>query len=92
MNEFQCSLKQFNALHGLAFWVANAAYIRERYGDDDPDLEKADKTIKLCCFPELDRLGVPFWVQDTAIAIGSDWRLFKTRYFSELLREKNIYA
>ena len=92
MLSFNCTLKQFNALNGLAFWVADAAYIRERYGDSDPELKIADDTIRLCCFPELDRLGVPFWVQNVAITIGSDWRLFKTRYFSELLREKNIYA
>lgn len=92
MLKFECTLKQFNALHGLAYWVADAAYIRERYGDSEPELKKADETIRFCCFPELDRLGVPFWVQNAAVAIGGDWRNFKARYFSELLKEKNIYA
>ena len=92
MLKFECNSRQFNALHGLAYWVADAAYIRERFGDDEPELKKADDTIRLCCFPELDRLDVPFWVQNSAVAIGNDWRKFKERYFAELLKEKNIYS
>lgn len=84
------NMEQKNALEGLAYWIADIEYIRERAGADDPELDKIRKTIKLC-FSELDRLGVPFWVQNSVIYFAENWRRYKENYMDQwLLKNRNI--
>lgn len=90
MLQFKANMDQRDELEGLAYWVANENYIRETYGSDEPELDRCRDTITGCIFPALDRLGVPFWVQNSVIAFSEDWRRYKFRYLWESLREKNI--
>lgn len=87
---FSCSSEQRNALLGLAYWIADARYIEERYGSLDPEYSVCDKTLKQCVFPHLDRLQVPFWVQNTVIAFSDDWRRYISEYLSDYLKKRNI--
>lgn len=89
---FKCTKEQRKALEGLAYWVADENYIRERFGENDPDIKTCHDTITKCIFPECDRLNIPFWVQNSVICIGENWRKYKEFYFSTLLAEKNIYV
>lgn len=90
MLAYELNKKQFAALEGLAYWIANKYYITERFGYDDPEIKVCHDTI-LSLFDELDALKVPFWVQNSVIAIGENWRKYKSNYFDFLLKEKNIY-
>lgn len=86
---FEANKAQFSALEALAYWIADVHYIRERYGADDPEHEKAHKTVCMW-FEELDRLAVPFWVQNTVICWAENWRRYKEQYFAEAMKQKNI--
>lgn len=83
------SKDQESALSGLAYWIADLHYLRERFGDEDPELSTVRKTIS-DCFDHLDRLKVPFWVQNSVICWAEDWRSTKREYLSELLSRKGI--
>ena len=79
-----------NALAGLAYWVADISYIRERFGTNNNEFISADKSVKLC-FESLDRLGVPFWVQNSVVAFADDWRRYKSCYMENwLFKNRNI--
>lgn len=91
MITYTLNREQYNALDGLAYWVADLHYMRERFGDDEPELKRARATIE-SCFPELDRLNVPFWVQNSVIVWAENWRNTKQQYFTEFLKSKNIFV
>ena len=90
--EMHLTKKQYTALEGLAYWIANLHYMRERYGKNEPELETCRKTIELCCFPDLDALHVPFWVQNSVICWAENWRNYKDTYFDSFLKTKNIFV
>ena len=82
--------EQRNALEGLAYWVADVNYIIERYGVSDPEYKKAHNSV-LLCFESLDRLGVPFWVQNSVVCFAENWRQYKNNYIDTwLLKNRNI--
>lgn len=89
-----CTLNraQYNALDGLAYWVADLHYMREKWGNEEPELARARATIEKCLFPQLDSLGVPFWVQNSVIVWAENWRNTKTEYFTDFLKRKNIFV
>ena len=91
MLTFYANRRQFRALEGLAYWIADAEYIKERFGSNDPEIKTCDVTIRKCIFPELDELGVPFWVQNSVIAFASNWRAYHSEYFSVAMAAKGIY-
>ena len=81
-----------HALEGLAYWVADVNYIKERFDANDPEYSKADKSIHLC-FDTLDSLNVPFWVQNTVICYAEDWRRYQENYMWLWMRDnRNIIA
>ena len=86
---FQANKKQSNAMRSLAYWIADVHYIAERYGKNDPEHEVAHKTV-MQCFDELDRLGVPFWVQNNIIMFAENWRRYKTEYMENAMQKFNI--
>ena len=90
MLNFKCNREQRNALEGLAYRIADSAYMRERWGSDEPGLKKNHKTI--CgLFDELDRLAVPFWVQNSVICFAENWRQFIQYGMDDWLRKnRNI--
>lgn len=79
--------RQWHNLKGLAAWVADGAYIAERYGVDDPEWGRCDSTVKTC-FDALDRLGVPMWVQNAVITWARSWRDYMAEYMDEALRRR----
>lgn len=86
---FKANRNQWRALEALAYWIADVNYITERYGAEDPEHEKAHKTVVMW-FEELDKVKVPFWVQNTVIFWAEDWRRYKENYFREAMKAKNI--
>ena len=86
---FEATKEQRNALECLAYRVADSAYMRERFGDDEPELKKNEKTIS-GLFDLLDRLGVPFWVQNSVICFSENWRKYIQFGIFEPMKEKNI--
>lgn len=84
------NIDQVYALRGLAYHVADVNYIKEKYGADDPEYKKADSNV-LYQFEILDRLGVPFWVQNSVICFAENWRRYKSEYLEDwLLKNRNI--
>ena len=90
MLKFTANRKQKNALEGLAYWIADNAYIIERYGPKEPELKNVRKTISLI-LDELDSAGVPYWVQNSVICFAENWRNYKEKYLSDVMKAKNIY-
>ena len=86
---FECNRKQRSALEGLAYRIADTEYMREKYGFNEPELSQNEKTIS-SLFDELDRLGVPFWVQNSVICFSEDWRKYTQFGIFEPMKEKNI--
>lgn len=86
---FECNRDQRSALEGLAYRIADTAYMRERFGSDEPELKQNEKTIS-GLFDELDRLGVPFWVQNSVICFSENWRKYIQFGIFEPMKEKNI--
>lgn len=87
---YTLTMEQYSALEGLAYWVANASRMRERYGNDEPELQVCNKTIS-SVFDTLDKMNVPFWVQNTVIVFAEDWRRYIGEYLSSYLKTRNIY-
>lgn len=84
------NMDQVCALRGLAYHVADVNYIKEKYGASDPEYKKADSNV-LYQFEVLDRLGVPFWVQNSVICFAENWRRYKSEYLEDwLLKNRNI--
>lgn len=83
--------KKYNALLGLAYRVADNAYMIERYGAEETAIEREQntKTVSLL-FDQLDKMKVPFWVQNTALAFGENWRRYKTENLSSWLESRKI--
>lgn len=88
---FNYTREQYNALDGLAYRVADNSYMVERYRDGAAvELAENDFTIR-SLFHDLDRLAVPMWVQNAALAFGRDWRRYKSSSLAAWLESRNIY-
>lgn len=90
MLKFKVNHEQKNALEGLAYWIADSAHMRERYGDNEPELQICADTLENSIFPRLDALQVPFWVQNAVIAYAQDWRRYTDCYFWPEMAKINI--
>lgn len=89
MLHFDATRRQSQELEGLAYWIAERSYTLERCPDDADDLRRADNTIRLH-FDLLDRLGVPFWVQNSVMAWASDWRNTRRQSIRPAMAARNI--
>lgn len=90
MLTFKCNMKQKNELEALAYNIADAQYIKIKYGADDPELIQTRKNIDLC-FRLLDKLNVPFWVQNSVIMFAEDLNRYKSEYMAVWLKKnRNI--
>lgn len=78
---FVCTQEIYNTLSGLAYRIADNAYMIERFGREDASIELGQnhKTI-ISLFDKLDALHVPFWVQNAVMSWAEDWRRYKTGY------------
>ncbi len=90
MMNFICTDRQCKELEGLAYWIADTSYIKERYGRSDPELVTCRKTIEECVFPTLDKLQVPLWVQNAVIFWAENWRGYKSNSMWTALKGKGI--
>lgn len=90
MLNFSCSGRQWKELESLAYWIADLSYITERFGKDDPEISTCRKTLEKCIFPVLDKLHVPFWVQNDVICWAEEWRNYKAQYMRDVLAKKGI--
>lgn len=86
---FTATREQSTTLAALAYHVADYYHISEQYGSSDPEAHKADVNVK-ATFRDLDKLEVPFWVQNTIVAFATDWRRYKSVYMDSYLRSKGI--
>lgn len=90
MLTFKCNIQQKNELEALAYNIADAQYIKIKYGADDPELIQVRKNIDLS-FRLLDQLKVPFWVQNSVIIYAEDLNRYKSEYMAVWLKaNKNI--
>ena len=78
--EFHASRQAQDELSGLIYWMANLEYTRERYPGDREEIEHCKKSVE-CSFRALDRLGVPFWVQNAALGWARSWKNYVQRDF-----------
>lgn len=89
MLQFTATRRQSKELDGLAYWIAERSYTLERCPDDADDLRRADATIRLH-FEVLDRLAVPFWVQNSVMAWAGDWRNTRRQSIRPAMAARNI--
>ena len=89
MQPFICNKKQAKQLDGLAFWIAEQAITRERFPDDTRNLDRCDATIRLT-MDQLDRLAVPFWVQNAVINWAETWRSISSHDLKQAMTARNI--
>lgn len=90
MLNFKCNMKQKNELEALAYNIADLQYIKIKYGSDDPELIHTQKNIDLS-FRLLDKLNVPFWVQNSVIVFAEDLTRYKSEYMAIWLKKnRNI--
>lgn len=73
-----------NVLHAIAYRNADYEYIHEYYGGDYKNFEfvhliEENKKTMRGLFEDADKLRIPFWVQNRALAYGEDWRRYKGR-------------
>lgn len=90
MLSFKCNAQQKNELEALAYNIADAQHIIKKYGPDDPELIQVRKNIDLS-FNLLDKLNVPFWVQNSVIIYAEDLNRYKSEYMAVWLKKnRNI--
>lgn len=87
--EYTATHEQAAELEGLAYWIAEQACALERYPDDTDTLEQADITIRFA-FDQLDKMRVPFLVQNTVIGWAREWRNWKREDIKSAMARKNI--
>lgn len=79
MLTFTCTQEIYNTLSGLAYRIADNAYMIERFGREDASIELGQNRKTICSlFEKLDSLSVPYWVQNTVLCWSEDWRQYKT--------------
>ena len=88
-NKINITKEQLKKLEGLAYWVADVYYIRERYGAGDPEHEKAHQNV-LYTFKELDEIKTPFIVQNMVICFAENWRQYKTTHTRDYLTGRGV--
>lgn len=89
MKTFSATREQHNELEGLAYWIADRAWSRERGKLDEHEDRRTGDTIRVI-FDALDRLGVPYWVQDAVICWAEDWRRTMQEDLCDAMRAKQI--
>lgn len=89
MRTFAATREQRDELEGLAYWIADRSWSRERGELDEYEDSRTDNTIR-AIFDALDRLGVPYWVQNTVIVWAEDWRRAMQENLRDAMRAKQI--
>lgn len=90
--KFKVTQKQYDALSGLRYFIADKGYQREHEAPE-AEIEKTHKTI-CSLFDEADSLKIPFWVQNVIIASVQDkkgtWRNYLEEYTYQVLEAHGV--
>ena len=89
---FELNNAQYMELEGLAYHIADLRYTQERFSRAEhyeSDLKSIQQTISFA-FEQLDKLQVPFWVQNHVIIWAEEWRNLLRADFAEALKAHNI--
>lgn len=86
---FTATREQRDNLEGLAYWVSDRAWSRERGELDEHEDHRTDTTIR-AIFDALDRLGIPYWVQNAVCRWAEDWRRAMQEDFRDAMRARQI--
>lgn len=89
MITFTATREQSDNLEGLAYWVSDRVWSRERGELDEREDQRTDNTIR-AIFDQLDRLAVPYWVQNAVICWAEDWRRAMQEDFRDAMRARQI--
>lgn len=89
MKTFAATSEQRDELEGLAYWIADRAWSREHGLLDEHEDQRTDKTIR-AIFDALDRLGVPYWVQNAVCRWAEDWRRTMKEDLRDAMRARQI--
>lgn len=89
MMTFAATREQRDNLEGLAYWVSDRAWSRERGKLDEYEERRTGDTIR-AIFNALDRLAVPCWVQNAVICWAEDWRRTMQEDFRDAMRARQI--
>lgn len=89
MMTFTATREQRDELEGLAYWVSDRAWSRERGELDEYEDSRTDNTIR-AIFDALDRLCVPYWVQNAVCCWAEDWRRAMKENLRAAMRAKQI--
>lgn len=82
------NMREKSELEGLKYWIEEVNFLKVR-GYSEAEILKADASVKFC-FGELDRLSVPFWVQNAVIVFAK--KPEPKAYFSDFLKTLENYA
>lgn len=88
-SQYTATPEQRAELEGLAYWITDRAWSRERGKLDEYENRRTDTTIR-AIFDQLDRLGVPYWVQNAVICWAEDWRRAMQEDFRDAMRARQI--
>lgn len=86
--KYTLNKQQYSELEGLAYHIADLNYMRE-CGENNAELELKRKTISFA-FNQLDKSGVPFWVQNTVICWAEEWRNHLNEYLWQALARRGV--
>lgn len=89
MMTFAATREQRDNLEGLAYWVSDRAWSRERGKLDEYEERRTGDTIR-AIFNALDRLAVPYWVQNAVSCWAEDWRRTMQEDFRDAMRARQI--
>lgn len=89
MMTFTATREQRDELEGLAYWVSDRAWSRERGELDEYEDSRTDSTIR-AIFDALDRLGVPYWVQNAVCHWAENWRRAMKENLRDAMRAEQI--
>lgn len=86
---YTATREQRDELEGLAYWIADRPWSRERGELDEYEDSRTDNTIR-AIFDALDRLGVPYWVQNSVIVWAENWQRTMKENLCDAMRAKQI--
>lgn len=86
---YTATREQRDELEGLAYWIADRSWSRERGELDEHEDSRTDSTIR-AIFDQLDRLRVPYWVQNAVCCWAEDWRRAMKENLRDAMRAEQI--
>lgn len=89
IRQYAATPAQRAELEGLAYWIADRAWSREHGLLDEHEDQRTGNTIR-AIFDALDRLGVPYWVQNAVCCWSEDWRRAMQENLCDAMRAKQI--